>query len=94
MPMGTNAGLLEQYLGRLESQCNNIRASLDSFEHIALQMRESWLGDAWTSYDLAQRKWDLQIAHIHSKIDQLRRVAHSMSENMLAADKRGSGHFH
>lgn len=70
-----------------------IRNELNELENKVSTLRGQWGGEAQTSYDAAQRKWDASIGELQQLLEQIARSTQEISQGYTSTDNKAAQRF-
>jgi early secretory antigenic target protein ESAT-6 len=79
--------------GQIRNGANGIKSELERLESEVGALRSSWNGEAQTSYDEAQRKWNQSLVALNTLLEQISGKTEQMAQGYVTTDKSAAGRF-
>lgn len=79
--------------GSIRTGANGIRTELDELERKVAKLRASWSGEAQTSYDEAQLRWNKSLSELQHLLTQIATKTEEISNSYVNTDGQAAKRF-
>lgn len=79
--------------GSIRTGATGIRNELDELDKKVSRLRANWSGEAQTSYDEAQRRWNASIAELQQLLAQISTKTQEISNSYVNTDSQAAKRF-
>jgi len=90
---GVNTVRVTELSGSIRDGANGIRGDLDDLDVKIAKLRSRWGGEAQTSYDEAQRRWNQQLSEMQGLLVQIAGKTQEISEGYTSTDTNAAKRF-
>jgi len=90
---GVNTARVTELSISIRKGANDIRGDLTDLDGKIAKLRSRWGGEAQTSYDEAQRRWNQSLGEMQALLDQIASKTQEISEGYTSTDTNAAKRF-